>query len=439
MFPMAKHQWYEDLSPRVRERLAAFTPNRDGWMRWYRGKTRFVCSHRTHPDAVEDRWQDKKRKIDEDLTTAAKRTIEGVTLRDALSDFYTYLDDCVVNRHPKPMSDYTRADYIRTLTEFAKTIGGGDRLLAEIGPDDFRKFSRTMVGQAPSTLGRNVAYVRAFFAFCVGEGKIPELPQFGRYFIKPHRQEHRDRRIDQRKSYTPEEIRKLWDAADATERTWIALGLNGALDNADLAHFTADVIDWDAETIDYRRRKQGKVRRVIPLRPETIKLLKSYKRPTPQPGNEHLFFVTPKGNPLGRIKESGKRVGLSSGIDYVSQRWRKLLVRAGLREKPQVLESIGRGAKRRRRIKFVGKPDGRGFRSLRTTFANLVPAGYGDERTIIMGHSKGGVLVENYLETLGTARLKECVGHVWKSAFKSPPRRGAKVQGAKRVVASAAP
>lgn len=58
----------------------------------------------------------------------------------------------------------------------------------------------------------------------------------------------------------------------------------------------------------------------------------------------------------------------------------------------------------------------KGFRSLRTTFANLVPRGFSDERKLIMGHT-GDITLDHYVEKFGTEHLSKLVEEVWRSIF----------------------
>ncbi|HSZ58649.1 MAG TPA: hypothetical protein VK797_23475 [Tepidisphaeraceae bacterium] len=437
----------------LRQRLlATFSLTRDGYVRWYLDRTRFVCGRKTAPDEVEGVWESLRKEIDANLERSADAiaTLGTATLRQAAARFFDYLDHRVKHGTPRSLAPVTRADYIRTLSRFGKCVGA-DRPIAEMGAGDFTQYAKTLIGCAPCVLARHVAYLRAFFRWCVEDDLLETVPKFGTFFKRPSQQRHRDRRLSIIKSYTPAEIQALWKNADDTERLWIALGINGAMDNSDIANFSSHLIDWERGVIDYRRRKEGKVRRVIPMRPELLKLLKKYQRPQRANGadanqaadngdgtnsNGELFFLTSNGLPLIRLKASLARPGLSNAIDALSQRWRRLSERAGLRQKPIVIENTMRQGSRRRRIKFSGDADGRGFRSLRTTFPNLAPPGYREEVEIVMGHQNDSVLVENYLEHLGLDRLRELVDAVWTAAFTSPPRRDAKPKKPKKPAAS---
>lgn len=440
MKPQTVPAWFTetDMSGHLRRQLLKdFTIHARGYVCWYKGKPRWVCGKGVAPAEVHDAWEQKRKAVDREAGEKIVRKRSGYTVREAAGLFYAFLDYRVTHAQPKALSPYSRADYVRYVNEFGRTVGA-DRRIDELEPGDFSAFAKKYAGRPASELSRAVANVRGFFSWCGKDGLIRELPAFGSYFVKPAKQEHRDERIEQTKSYTIRELRALWNEANPTERLWMGLGLNAALDNADLANFTEELIDWKAGTIDYRRRKVGKARRVVPLRPEVLELLRKYKRPEPAvKESAGLFFLTEKGLPLARMVASpdANRVGLSNNVDAIARIWRRLLVRAGLRKKPKVIFSKGRGKTRQRKLKFADDADGRGYRSLRTTFANLVPVGYSDERNIIMGHLKGGVFIENYLERFGVERLRELVNHVWDTAF-TLPLPPDEVEPSKNAVAS---
>ena len=71
--------------------------------------------------------------------------------------------------------------------------------------------------------------------------------------------------------------------------------------------------------------------------------------------------------------------------------------------------------------------DGKGFRSLRTTFANLTPRGFSEERKLIMGHS-GDITLDHYVEKHGVKHLRRLVDEVWLRAFTAPWPRGSERQ-----------
>jgi integrase len=413
--------WFQQLQmpTRLRGRIVAgFSFHRDGYVRWYDGATRQVCGKKTPPEEIEDRWEEKKREID---ALPNRGRLVRASIRDAAIVFYAYLNHRVKTGQPEPMSATTAEDYKKTINHFGRFVGpetGIDR----IDTGRFSAYAQSYGENSPSTFFRVVAYVRAFFQWCRDEGLIDELPQFGRYFIRPSLQDRRDVRLGHAKSHSPEQICRLWFYARFEEKLWMALGLNGALDNADIANLTHDVLDRDRGVLDYRRRKRGKVRRIIPVLPIVWEMLDWYERPEPaNPEWSDRVFLTPTGLPLQRHKP-GKN-GYGNPIDYVSTCWTRLLIRCGFRDayerQSRRIDAPKRTVGKRKR----GEAGGQGFRALRTTFTNLAPHGYRDEVELITGHASGGVLIENYLEEFGVGPLKELVEAVWAKAFTSPEPR----------------
>lgn len=292
------------------------------------------------------------------------------------------------------MREATLADYIRTLRMLRDEFSP-KKLVDTFGPDDFTQLAKRWGGVSPSTFGRRVAYTKSFFRWLYENGRIGAVPRYGSEFRQPAHEDVVDARLSQKKAHTPAELAAIWDAASLEERCWMALGLCGAMDNADIAELR-DELDMAAGVIDYRRRKRGKKRRIVPLPSDVVKLLRLYRRPTPDGKDEGRFFLTPTGLPLGRMKTS--RGGNLHRIDYVAMVWARLLVRAGLRS---------------------GGGDRRGFRSMRTTHANLAPPRSRDEAEIVMGHAKG-MMVTHYLERDGMEGLRRHVESVWEATGLRP-------------------
>jgi integrase len=126
---------------------------------------------------------------------------------------------------------------------------------------------------------------------------------------------------------------------------------------------------------------------VIPLPPSVVDILRGYVRPAANPIDD-LFFLTVCGNPYA---QSESRDGTFKPSNTISRLFRELMENAGL--------SVG---------------DGRNFSGLRTSFYNLAPrSGYDVERSIIMGHARGTIELDSYLEDVGCDRLAHVVNHVW--------------------------
>lgn len=400
--------------------LASYTPHRDGWVRWHEGKTIFVCGKRTPLEEIEARWEAKRQTVEEGGANerSAMARIGGPTFAELASAFYEFNDACVQTGRPKRLSAVTAWDYQRVLTRLGQSVGAMTAS-ADLAPALFSRFAIAIKDESPARYNTMIAYVEAFVRWCLSRGYLannailarlrvgqdPLREIIGHDLVKLPAEDLRDSRLSAEKSLTPDEIRALWNAGDSQDRLWIALGLNGALDNADLSNLTRGVIDLAAGRLDYRRRKRGKVRRVIPLHHLTALLLSRHLAGLSGDGDDTPVFRTPNGHPLQRLTAGGH-------TDYVAARFRVLMFRAGLRKRPASQRIDGK-----RTIRYMDEGDRRGFRSLRTTFPNLAPPGYGDEVEIIMGHAKGGVLLDNYLERFGFARLATLVDHVMHRAL----------------------
>jgi integrase len=392
-----------------------YTAAADGWRRWYKGQTRFVCGRSVPLSKVEDCWIEKKQTIDRGI-----KPTTGMSVIELCGLFLARQRRRMETGRPEPLNAHTFNDYDRTLEKFADCVGH-DLRCDELTPAHFEKFARLFDGKAASSLARSIAYVQAFFNWGESAGHCDAV-NFGPDFKKPAESTIRDERIGKVKSYTAKEIKALWKFADAEEKLWIALGLNGAFDNSDLSSLTWDVIDLKQGIIDFRRRKVGKVRRVIPLLPETLKRLEEHGRSTGRSG-EQPVFLTPEGHPLVRVKPSAADSTRLNPIDFVAMRWTRLMQQAGLRPKPKK-ETHMEGDREVAKLHWHPVAERRGFRGLRTTFANLVPPGYSDERNICMGHAHGTTFLDDYLERLGIERIREAVTAVWTAAFSSEKPRG---------------
>jgi integrase len=174
----------------------------------------------------------------------------------------------------------------------------------------------------------------------------------------------------------------------------------------------AEGVAQPKKIFDYRRRKRGRIRRVIPLVDEAVRLMAAHQRPEPVDEKAgELFFLSPGGRPLVWMTESGQQ-------NTVTRKFTKLMVKAGLRPKPIITWDK---TTKKKHVKSAGSGDGRGFRALRHTFANLAPANYREEVEIIMGHAHGGILLDRYLERVGLTRLFDLVNAVWNAAASEPP------------------
>ena len=399
--------------------LAAFTPYKGGWIRRYNGKPHHVCGRTTPIDQVENCWIILKKKLDADGSGPPAPAI-SVTLKELASDYVVWLERRVKKGKPNPLATRTFLDYVKAMDRLVKTWGS-DRDMLTLGPADFDRLARKYDKGSPGSLTRAVAEVHAFFQWAKGAHLIPEVPDFGNDFVKPAVTLQRDQRITFIKSFTPEEIQKLWKAATGEEKLFIALGINCAFDNSDISELTYEVVDLENGIIDYRRRKVGKVRRIIPLHPRTLRLLKAYRtHPFADEQYKNHVFLRGDGRPLVHIQPSRKDPSRLAKSDELAMKFTRLLSRAGIRGK-----IINKWNKVTQKTSTTyPKGDGRGFRSFRTTFPNFAPQGYLGEIELVMGHAKGTVLKDNYLEDVALDRVAELIQAVWTRAFTKQKPQG---------------
>jgi integrase len=369
------------------------TPHPDGWTRWYKGKARWVCGKRVPLDEVEDRWIAVKQKVDAEENGQSAPVVAGTvhrTYREVLTEFLG-LQKSRIGAARKPLAERSYFNYVTELNKLGNFVVGGRRIadmdIRQIGPTELTAYAATVKWKA-SGFDSVVSRVGALFRWAI---QMEYLDRFrpGPEFVRPAKGELRSDRIELEKCYTAEELAKLYDRGNDTLKAWIALGCCAAFNNADIANLTYDVIDLSTGIIDFRRRKTGKIRRVIPLPVDVVALLRRCQRPSPTaPDATRLFFITRSGNPYTRqCSSSGKFVP----TDSISRMFAKLIDAAG-----------------------IETDRGQNFSGIRTTFRNLAPrGGYDTEREIIMGHAQGSIDYDSYLEDVGMDRLRFVVDHVW--------------------------
>lgn len=374
--PMAS-QW----PPPRSDWFPGFTAHRDGWVRRYAGLTVFCGGRKASRKEVEDKYLARTREIDGAPRRAPISPGPSMTYRDLLSDFMAACEARCKTGKPSPMSRRTLHNYDVVLNQFGKFVGGGTPI-GQIGPIQFSAFASKFAGWKASGFDSIVCRVSALFRWAAQMEYIDRFRP-GPQFVRPAKAHIRDDRIALAKSFTIEEVAKLYRAANPTMRCWIGLGICCAFNNSDIANVTRDAIDLDAALIDFRRRKTGKIRRICPLPPQVVADLRAYVRPEPcDAAHDDHFFLSVNGHPYSGTR---KRDGKPS--DSISRLFRKLM------------DGV------------VPLVRGRNFSGLRTTAYNLMPDGL--ERKIIMGHAHGDIGLDSYLEAIGVEKLRAAVEHVW--------------------------
>jgi len=384
--------WHETpMSDHLRQRLQAqFTIHRDGYLCWYRGKTRHACGRKTPPDQVEQVWRQRANEIDRIASIpASMRTPICRTYRQVLSEFLA-VQHSRIGAKKNRIEQRTFDNYTAALNRFGTfTVDGtavADMEFSQIGPREFSAYARSLSHYSASGFDSVVTLIGALFNWAA---KMEYIDRYrpGPEFVRPAKADLRDDRMKIGKSFTPEQIARQYVAAGPAMRCMIALGICAAFNNSDIAHLTRDVIDLNTGIIDFRRRKVGKVRRVIPLPAAVTAILRKYKRPDPaDDAYAGLFFLTRQGRPYSRTR-TGKGPSCTLSRIYAD-----LLTQLGMK-KPK---------------------DRRSFSGLRTSFFNLAPRGEWElERKVIMGRAQGSIDLDSYLEDVGMDRLEHVVNHVW--------------------------
>jgi len=165
-----------------------------------------------------------------------------------------------------------------------------------------------------------------------------------------------------------EELEKLFRAADGVDIALLLLGINCGFGNMDIGTLKRVDVDLEAAMVSHSRSKTGVMRQLV-LWPQTVSVLKQYlkhHRGTPSKKQyEDLFFIGKRGHPLcwERIDPDGK----FRRSDAIKNRFVRLYKKAGL-------------------IRLYG----RGFYSLRHTFATIIGISSHDLREVqaVLGHKR---------------------------------------------------
>jgi hypothetical protein len=378
---------------------AGFTPARDGWYRWYKGRTRYVCARSVPIAKIPDAWAAKLATIEEAEPVVA--LLQTHTYRTVLSEFLTECDARVQRRLRPYMEERTYENYQRELNAFGafrfRGVAIADHPIDDIPPSAFTAYAARFGDWKASGFDSVVSRIGTLFNWAV---EMEYLDRFrpGPRFQRPGKAAVRDDRIVLAKSFEPLEIAKLYWTGNQTMRCWIGLGAGAAFINTDVAHVPRPCIDLKSGLVDFRRRKTGKERRVIPLPQLVVDDLRAYQRPEPAEKRwADLFFLTQDGRPYFSCQSTVTRLFYELERDAM-----------------------------------VKRVDGRNFTGLRTTFYNLAPRSmeYELERKIIMGRAKGTIDLDHYLEDLGVAKLKQVVDHVWLPISKSLQDEAARLASA---------
>lgn len=228
----------------------------------------------------------------------------------------------MVNQFAAAKQDQVDADELsrRSLKDY-ETTGkrlaaefGRNRLLADIGTDDFAALRKKLAKQwGPATLSNEIQRVRVFFNYAFKKGMIEQPMRYGAGFDRPSKKVLRKARAEKEEQvFEAYEIRAMINGALAVDKrpskkvlrkvraevgkrpsnkvlrkaraekegpelvepgqplkAMILLGINCGFGNADCGTLRMKDINLETGLIDYVRQKTGILRR-CPLWPETV-------------------------------------------------------------------------------------------------------------------------------------------------------------------------
>ena len=216
-----------------------------------------------------------------------------------------YVAWCFDNR-----SDKHALDAKSVFRHFAALVGK-DTIIVNLTASEFSAYRQHCLKTIKSRFNKHMRIIKAAFRRCrreqwigVSKGWIEDmLDPLELITIVPQ----------ETSVFAPAELRSVLEHAPEQLRIIVTLALNCALGNKDIADLRWMDIDLEKGILDFRRPKTHKMRRT-PLWPETIELLRSWKkiRGRIKPGS--LIFTTRNGNAWVRTIVKGDKRTPDDGI-----------------------------------------------------------------------------------------------------------------------------
>jgi integrase len=354
------------------------------WAKKIRGKMHYFGPW-AEPDAALAKYQEQR----DDLHAGRKPRPDAgaVTVKDVANAFLNAKQALVDSGELSPR---TWADYKQVCDLLVSRLGKARRV-DDLRADDFPPMRDRMAKRwGPHRLNKLIQYTRSVFKFAYDSEMIAAPVRFGPGFNRPSKKTIRLNRAEKGpKLFTAEEVRGMLDAAGASMKAMILLGVNCGFGNADCGLLPLSALDLERGWVDYPRPKTGVPRR-CPLWPETVAALRDAlaKRPEPKAAEDAaLVFVTKYG--AGWCKDTS--------TNPVSQETAKLL-----------------------RALHINGRKGLGFYTLRHSF-RTVADGAKDQPAAdhIMGHEVAH-MSSVYREGIADERLKAVADHVRAWLFAAP-------------------
>lgn len=342
------------------------------WCKKIRGKAHYFGKD---PDAALDQWLRVK-----DALLAGRTPPEAsdaITIAELAYDF-------LVAKKRKldrgALSHHTYRGYHKICTRLVKFFGKTFPADAT-RPDDFSRlladFAKT---HGPAALVTDVQMVKTVFKWGFESELLPRAVRFGPDFQRPSKREIREARNGKTRLIEAADLRRIIDAAGQPLKTMIVLALNTGFGPADIGRLPFSALNLDAGWVDFPRVKTA-IRRLIPLWPETVALLRDAIRLRPNPQNPSAaerVFLTRRGLPWEG----------NTCQNLIGRRFRDIL----------------------RQLK-LHRP-GRSFYSCRHIL-ETIGGDTADQVAVdsVMGHRRGD-MAENYRHGVSDDRLRAVVNHV---------------------------
>jgi integrase len=194
---------------------------------------------------------------------------------------------------PRTWQDYKAA------TDLVVAAFGKQRIVADLGPDDFAILRNKMAKRwGPIRVRDFVQRIRSIFKHALDAGTLDRPMCFGPGFARPTKKTLRlERARKGPKLFTPPQVRAMIRKAGQPLKAMVLLGINCGFGNADCGTLPLTALDLARGWVNYPRPKTGTPRR-SPLWPETVAALREAlaKRPEPKdPADTGLVFLTVRG------------------------------------------------------------------------------------------------------------------------------------------------
>ena len=248
------------------------------WAKKIRGKM-YYFGPWSNPDGALKKYLEQK----DDLHAGRepRPDTEGITVKVLCNSFLVSKQSLVDSGE---LTMLTWSDYKTACDEIVAAFGK-NRVLPNIGPDDFAKLRERMAQKwGPHRLAKTIQFCRCVFKYAYDSELLDRPVRFGASFKRPSKKVIRLHRGKQgAKLFTAEEVCRIIDSASRQLQAMILLGINCGLGNSDCGNLPQTALDLERGILDYPRPKTGIDRR-CPLWPETVTAIREAlsSRPTPK-------------------------------------------------------------------------------------------------------------------------------------------------------------